>query len=171
MLTRRSLAAVALAALLGIPAQAQSQTLTELIQEGRFEEAVALAGNAGPEEAEQAARAIFDEAYRMGHQRRDFDYAIRGFAAAKRLVDMGHPLHEQLSFWHGFALYSAGVEAQAAQTLASAQIALPMFEQALDLFASAGGYPTSVNVNMSQLLDATNTYIEIQNAVIRRGRG
>jgi TolA-binding protein len=170
MLTRRSLAAVALAALLGAPAQAQSQTLTELIQQGRFEEAVALVGNAGPEEAAEAARAIFNQAYQVGHQRGDYDYAIRGFTAGKRLVDMSHPLYEQLSFWHGFALYSQGVEVQAAQTLASAQIALPMFEQALDLFAYAGDYPTSVNVNMTQLVQAASTYIEIQNAVIRRGR-
>ncbi|HUF74673.1 MAG TPA: hypothetical protein VMM35_00280 [Longimicrobiales bacterium] len=170
MLARRSLAAVAFAALLGVPAQAQSQTLTELIQEGRFDEAVALVGNAGPEETAEAARAIFQQAYTFGQQRGDFAYAIRGFAAAKRLVDMSHPLYEQLSFWHGFAFYSQGVEAQAAQTLASAQVALPMFEEARELFASAGAYPQSVNVNMTQLLEATNVYIEIQNAVIQRGR-
>jgi hypothetical protein len=167
----RSLAAAAFAALLVVPAQAQSQTLTELIQEGRFEEAVVLAQNAGAEQAAEAARLIFDQAYTFGHQRRDFEYAIRGFSAATRLVDMGHPLFEQLSFWHGFALYSEAIEAQAAQTLASAQIALPMFEEARDLFASAGSYPASVNVNMTQLLQATNTYIEIQNAVIRRAGG
>lgn len=168
MLAPRGLVAVAFAALLGLPAQAQSQTLNELIQQGRFEEAVALAGNASPEEAAEAARLIFNQAYTFGHQQRDFDYAIRGFSAGKQLVDMSHPLWEQLSFWHGFALYSQGIEAQAAQTLASAEIALPMFEQARDLFAEAGDYPASVNVNMGQLLEATDTYIEIQNAVIRR---
>ena len=171
MLARRGLVAVAFATLLGLPAQAQSQTLNELIESGRFEEAAALAGNAGPEAAAEAARMIFNQAYTVGHQRRDFEYAIRGFSAGKQLVDMSHPLYEQLSFWHGFALYSQAIDAQAAQTLASAEIALPMFEQARILFAEAGDYPTTVNVNMNQLLDATDTYIEIQNAVIRRGRG
>jgi hypothetical protein len=83
---------------------------------------------------------------------------------------MGDAMYEQLSFWHGFALYSDAVELQAAQTLATAQATLPLFEEALDLFAAAGSYPSSVNVNMAQLVDATNTYIEIQNAMIRRGR-
>jgi hypothetical protein len=79
-------------------------------------------------------------------------------------------MYEQLSFWQGFALYSSAVDAQAAQTVASAQAALPMFEEALDLFDEAGAYPTSVNVNMVQLVAAANTYIEIQRAVIDRGR-
>lgn len=171
MLARRSLVTVAFAALLGMPAQAQSQTLAELIQQGRFEEAVAVVGNASPDVSAATARLIFNQAYTVGHQRDDFEYAIRGFAAAKRLVDMSHPLYEQLSFWHGFALYSQGVDAQAAQTLASAEIALPLFEAALDQFAAAGDYPATVNVNMSQLLEATDTYIEIQNAVIRRAGG
>jgi hypothetical protein len=58
-------------------------------------------------------------------------------------------MYEQLSFWHGFALYSDAVELQAAQTLATAQATLPLFEEALDLFAAAGSYPSSVNVNMA----------------------
>jgi hypothetical protein len=170
MLTRRTLAVLAFAAGLGTPGAAESQTLTELIQAGRFEEAVALVGNATPEEAAEVAGLIFNQAYTVGQQRRDFEYAIRGFAAGKQLVDMGHPMYEQLSFWHGFALYSDAVELQAAQTLATAQATLPLFEEALDLFAVAGSYPSTVNVNMAQLVDATATYIEIQNAVIRRGR-
>ena len=171
MLARRSLAAVVFAALLGAPAQAHAQTLAELIKDGRFEEAVALAGNAGPEAVAEVARAIFQQAYRAGHQQEDFEYAIRGFSAAKRLVDMGDPLYEQLSFWHGFALYSKAIDAQAAQTLASAQVALPMFEEARDLFAEAGSYPATVNVNMRQLLEATGVYIQIQQAVIERAGG
>jgi hypothetical protein len=170
MLARRTLAVLAFAAVLGTPRPAESQTLTELIESGLFDEAVALVGNASPEEAAEAARLIFNQAHTFGQQRRDFDYAIRGFAAGKRLVDMGDPMYEQLSFWHGFAVYGAAVEAQAAQTLASAQAALPMFEEALDLFAEAGSYPSTVNLNMAQLVDATTTFIEIQNAVIRRGR-
>jgi hypothetical protein len=170
MLARRTLAVLAFAAALGTPRPAESQTLTELIESGLFDEAVALVGNASPPEAAEAARLIFNQAYTFGQQRRDFEYAIRGFAAGKRLVDMGDPMYEQLSFWHGFAVYGAAVEAQAAQTLASAQAALPMFEEALGLFASVETYATTINVNMAQLVQATNTYIEIQNAVIRRGR-
>ena len=155
------------AVLIGIPVAADAQDITALIQAGRFEEAAAAAPS---DQRDEVARAIFQRAYQFGHQIQDFAYASRGYAAAKRLVTMGDPMYEQLSFWHGFALYSSAVDAQAAQTVASAQAALPMFEGALDLFAEAGAYPTSVNVNMVQLVDATNTYIAIQQAVIRRGR-
>jgi hypothetical protein len=171
MHARRTLAVLAFVTALGTPRPVESQTLAELIQAGRFEEAAALAGNASPEEAVEVARLIFDQAYTFGHQRRDFEYAIRGFTAAKRLVPAGDALYEQLSFWHGFALYSDAVELQAAQTLATAQATLPLFEEARDLFASAGAYPSTINVNMPQLLDATDTYIEIQQAVIRRAGG
>jgi hypothetical protein len=68
VLTRRTLAVLAFAALVGMAERAESQTLTELIQAGRFEEAVALAPNASPEESAQIARQIFNQAYTFGHQ-------------------------------------------------------------------------------------------------------
>jgi len=171
MLTRRNVVAmVASTALLVRPGPTEAQTLDELIETGRFEDAVSMVANASPEEAREAARLIFNAAYRMGHQQQDYDFAIRGFTAAKRLVDLGEALYEQLSFWHGFSVYSAAVEAQLPQTIATAEIALPMFEEARDLFTSVGTYPSTINVNMAQLLDATDTYIEIQQTVIRRGR-
>ena len=168
MLARHTLAAVAFAAL--IPAQAHAQSAADLVREGRFDEAAALVVNAGPQERSDVARLIFDQAYTSGHQSGDYEYAIRGFTAGKRLVSMSDPMYEQLSFWHGFALFNAAVREAAAQTLASAELTLPMFEQAMELFASAGDYPARVNVNMTQLLENADTYIEIQEAVIRRGR-
>ena len=169
MLAPRAFAVVALASLAVAPAPAASQTIDELIAAGRFEEAVALVDRASPE-APDVARRIFQQSYTVGHQSGDFEYAIRGFTAAKRLVDMSDPMFEQLSFWHGFALYNAAIEAQIPQTLTSAEIALPMFEEVRGLLASAGAYPGTINVDMARLLDATDTYIQIQNAVIRRGR-
>jgi hypothetical protein len=170
MLAQRAFAVLTFTALVGAPESVESQTLDELVGAGRFEEAVILVGNASPEEALAAARLMFNAAYANGQQRGDFDYAIRGFASAKRLVSIGDPFHEQLSFWHGFAVYNAAIDAQAAQTVETAQLTLPMFQEARGLFASAGAYPAAVNVNMSQLSAATDTYIEIQNAIIRRAR-
>jgi hypothetical protein len=167
MRARHALVALGLSALV-VAHPAASQTVDDLIAAGRFDEAAALVGRASPEAAQVADR-IFQQAYTGGHQRQDFEYAIRGYAAAKRLIDMSDPAYDRLSFWHGFALYNQAIEAQMPQSLESAQVALPMFEEARGLLVAAGTYPGTIDVNMTQLLEATDTYIQIQNAVIRRG--
>jgi hypothetical protein len=90
-------------------------------------------------------------------------------SAAKRLPNLPQPLVEQLNFWHGFSLYQQGVQEQEPQTLQSAQATLPKFQEALRLLNASGQYPASVNVNLSQLLENANTYVEIQEAIIQRG--
>lgn len=144
-----------------------------LIEAKRLEDAVEVLSRVaqqGTQQADQAARLIFNEAYTNGHQQNDFAYSIRGMTAAKQLPNISPEMTNQLNFWHGFSLYSQAVAAQEPQTLQSAQATQPQFTQALGLFNSSGNYPASVNVNLAQLVEATNTYIEIQDAIIRRGR-
>ena len=144
-----------------------------LIQAKRIDEAVPVLtreAQKGEQQADQAARLFFNEGYTQGHQQNDFAYSIRNMSAAKQLPNVSATMRNQLNFWHGFGLYSQALAEQEPQTLASAQATLPKFRQALELFNQSGGYPASVNVNMTQLLEATNTYIEIQDAIIRRGR-
>jgi hypothetical protein len=62
------------------------------------------------------------------------------------------------------------VKDQEPQTLGTAQATLPRFNEAVGLLQQAGGYPESVGVNLQQLLDNAQTYIEIQDAIIKRGR-
>jgi hypothetical protein len=40
----------------------------------------------------------------------------------------------------------------------------------VELLGQSGDYASTVNVNLQQLLDNAQTYIEIQDAIIRRGR-
>ncbi len=144
-----------------------------LIQAGRLEEAVEVlsgAAEGNPQQAEQAARMIFAEAYQNGYQKDDFQYSIRGMTAAKELPNLSVEMTSQLNFWHGFSIYQIAVAEQEAQTLATAQSSLPKFQQAAQLLQQSGDYPASVNVNLAQLLENTNTYIEIQEAIIKRGR-
>jgi tetratricopeptide (TPR) repeat protein len=142
------------------------------IQAGRIQDAVnilsqAAAGN--PQQAEQAGRLIFNEAYTNGYQKDNYAYAIEGMAAAKQLPDLPQPLINQLNFWHGFALYQQAVKEQEPQTLQSAQTTLPKFQEAQRLLQNSGDYPSTVNVNLQQLLGNANTYIEIHDAIIKRG--
>lgn len=144
-----------------------------LIQAGRTEDAVdvlreAAAGN--PEQAEQAARLVFNDAYTNGYQKNRFQYAITGFRAAKELPGISRSMMNQLNFWHAFSVYKAAIAQQEPQTLQTATATLPRFQEAMRLFQRSGDYPSSVNVDLGQLMDNTNTYIEIQEAIVKRGR-
>ena len=76
----------------------------------------------------------------------------------------------QLNFWHGYSLLQAAIPEQQPNTLQSAQATLPKFRQSLQLLQNVGSYPASVSVDISTLLENVGTYIEIQDAIIKRGR-
>ncbi len=144
-----------------------------LIEAGRIEDAVAVlsrAAEGNPQQAQQAAQMIFANAYQNGVDAGNYSYAASAVAAAKNLPGLSAEMTNQLNFWHGYSLYQIGMARQEPQTLDSARSSLPQFQQALDLLQRSGNYPSSVNVDLQQLLDATTTYIEIQDAIIRRGR-
>jgi tetratricopeptide (TPR) repeat protein len=144
-----------------------------LIQARRTEEALTVltpVAQRDPQQADQAARLFFNEGYTNGQQRQDFAYSIRNMTAAKQLPNVPEAMRNQLNFWHGYSLFQSAMAEQQPQTLQTAQATLPKFREALQLFNQSGNYPASVNVNIAQLVDNANTYIEIQDAIIRRGR-
>jgi tetratricopeptide (TPR) repeat protein len=144
-----------------------------LITAERTEEAVTVltpVAQRDAQQAEQAARLFFNEGYTNGHQKQNYAYSIRNMTAGKQLPNVTEMMRNQLNFWHGYSLLQAAMAEQEPQTLASAQATLPRFREALQLFNQSGAYPASVSVNVAQLLEQTNTYVEIQDAIIRRGR-
>jgi tetratricopeptide (TPR) repeat protein len=146
-----------------------------LIQVGRIEDAVQVLSDVAadnPQQAEQAARMIFAEAYQngTGGPSEDYDYTIRGMIAAKGLPNLTEAMTAQLNFWHGYSIYKMAVDQQEPQTIGSAQSSLPKFNEAVGLLRLAGDYPASVSVDLPLMLENAATYIEIQDAIIRRGR-
>lgn len=144
-----------------------------LIQAGRIDEAVqvlSVAAQGNPQRAEQAARMIFAESYQNGYQKDNFQYTIQGMTAAKQLPGLSQEMTNQLNFWHAFSLYRKGMVDQEPQTLETARATLPAFQQAAQLLQQVGDYPSTVNLNLTELTEALSTYIEIQEAIIRRGR-
>lgn len=145
-----------------------------LLQAGRVEDAVAVlktavAGNSG--QADMAARLIFADAYSNGVQKERYAYAITGITAAKQLPELTPAMMSQLNFWHAYALYTGGVKEQEPQTLQTAQATLPKFQEAIRLFGQAKLYADSQpSITLSQFLTNTQTYVEIQEAIIKRGR-
>ncbi len=144
-----------------------------LIQAGRIEDAVAVLKEAvvgNPERADQAAGLIFAYGYQNGYQKKNYPLAIRAFAAAKELPNLSEKMKNQLNFWHGFALFQQAVVEQQPNTLETAKATLPKFKRALELLNQSGDYPSTVNLTLSEIADNVNAYIEIQEAIIKRGR-
>jgi hypothetical protein len=52
----------------------------------------------------------------------------------------------------------------------SRSIRLPSFQQAVPLLQAGASYAPQVGVDPNQIIQATNQYIEIQQAIIKRGR-
>ena len=104
-----------------------------------------------------------------GVQQDDFAYAVTWFAAAKELDSLSPEILHQLNFWHGYSILRPAILEQEPRTLEVARTTLPKFQQALELLSDVGEYPSTVNVDVQQQQEAVQTYIEIQEAIIRRG--
>ena len=144
-----------------------------LIQAGRVSDAVdvlSVAAENNPQQAQQAAQMVFAEAYQNGVEKDDYMYAASAVSDAKRIPNLSEAMMNQLNFWHGYSLYQRALAEQEPQTLPTANLSLPKFYQALELLNLAGDYPESVGVNLQQLIDNAGTYIEIQDAIIKRGQ-
>ena len=145
-----------------------------LIEAGRTEEAAAALGEvaaASPEQAERAAQVIFADAYRRGIQQENFQHAASALEVARGLPNVGTQLLDQLEFWGGYSLFRGAVVEQEPSTVETAQATLPKFQQALTLIQESGDYASTVDVDLAELVDNVSTYIEIQEAIIRRGGG
>ncbi|MCG6987416.1 MAG: tetratricopeptide repeat protein [Gemmatimonadetes bacterium] len=144
-----------------------------LIDAGRVDDAVKVLSTVAQGDSAQArtaAQLIFGDAYTKGVSKKNWSYAITELTAAARLPNLDAGMTHQLNFWHGWSLFQTGMEEQKPGTVASAKASLPKFEEALKLFQNVGDYPrTAAKLDPKKLLDNTNTYIDIQKAIIKRG--
>jgi tetratricopeptide (TPR) repeat protein len=144
-----------------------------LLQANRLDDAAAkLAEYAttNPAQADQAGNMVWADGYRKGYQQDNYQYAIRAFSAAKTIPGLSEDMTNQINFWHGFSLYSMALPVADEQTLASAQATLPQFQEAQRLLQGTGGYAQANGINFQPIVDATNTWIEICEGIIQRGR-
>jgi tetratricopeptide (TPR) repeat protein len=143
------------------------------LRRGRTAEAVEVlraATNRGDLTAHEAWRTFFSFAYndrlRAGQHAEAFRILEIGLPLA--VVEVDRMAHH---FWMGYAVYEQGIRAEAPQTAESARRAKPMFERALQLFELARGYErVERSADVPRLIEAARRYIEIQDALIRRGR-
>lgn len=144
--------------------------------DGREEEAVEYLREAvasGEQTSDAMGNLIFATGHTKGSgaQPKNWGYAIRMFEIAKTF-ELSERTQGQVDFWHAYSLYNLALEQQKPGTLESARATLPRFQTALRLFQSpsVAGYASSQpSITLQQFLDASQTYIEIQEAIIQRG--
>ncbi|HUH13395.1 MAG TPA: tetratricopeptide repeat protein [Longimicrobiales bacterium] len=86
----------------------------------------------------------------------------REYATSERIQDMSH-------FFTGYILYRRGEQVQKPETAASARQALPIFQQSLEHLRAADKY-TDQAAARTQMMAAAQQFIELQEALIKRGR-
>jgi tetratricopeptide (TPR) repeat protein len=143
-----------------------------LIEAGRVEGAVPVLQKAvvNGSSADQAGNMIFTQAYAAHVQptAKNYPRFIELISLAKDF-DVSAQARETYDFWHAFSLYQHGIVLQESETIGSANRTLPMFRNALALFRRGKGYADrTASINFQQFIDATGTYIEIQEAIIAR---
>ncbi len=151
---------------------------TWLVELGREEEALPYLEGAvenGERSADQAALVFFAQGYNNGIRAEpsDLAYGLRLILLAKTFeAELSEGQAGQIDFWHAYALYQQATEEETPQTLQTAQRTLPKFQQAARLFAlpRVAEYAQSSGIGLQQFRDATQQYIEIQEAIIQRGR-
>ena len=161
-----------------------------LIQAGREDEALPYlqqAVEAGEQSADQVANIIFATGYQQGvalaqqaaeaggNAVEHWDFAIKLFGMAKTFDEqLSEQRSGQVDFWYGYALYQKSVVLEEPQTLQTAELTKPMFEQVKEILAQekVAGYAAAAGLagNLAEVRDATERFIEIQEAVIERGR-
>ncbi len=153
---------------------------TWLIDAGREDESLPYLQTAvenGEQSADNVARILFASGHSKGinAEPKDLDYALRMIGMAKTFQnELSDGAAGEIDFWHGYALYEQALEQEKPQSLQTAQATLPKFQQAARFFAlprvASYAESRSISGSLQQLRDATQQYIEIQEAIIQRGR-
>ena len=132
-----------------------------------FDKAVARGDREAP--ADDLAKSVLLYAYNEKFQKGDQMGALPYFDLVREMNTS--PLTRGLaSYLGGFALLTRGRQVEAPQTLASAREALPIFQKALQYFNDARPYAQANNVDLKEPIENAQAFIEIQEAIIKRGR-
>jgi tetratricopeptide (TPR) repeat protein len=119
------------------------------------------------EGGDQIARMIFGQGYNGRAKARQYDAAIAYYNVAREFASEA-ATKGMINFFHGHALFQKALDVQKPSTAASARASLPLFREARRYLEQAGAY-TDQAATRTQLLGNIDQYIEIQNALIKRG--
>jgi tetratricopeptide (TPR) repeat protein len=146
-----------------------------LVQAGRLDDGLPYlkqAIEAGEQTADQVANTIFADAHSNGiRDNQNLAYGIERIQLAKNELAVSTEFRQQLDFWHGYALFQQAIRAQEPSNVQSARATRPQFVRAKELLQAGQPYVQRTNVigNFNEFIGNVDTYIEIQDAIIRRG--
>lgn len=144
-----------------------------LLQAGQVDAAIPRLREAverGEQPADVVANLLLAHGHSQGVQKERWQYAMNVLEQAYDF-QMGDKMKAQVDFWYGFSLYKRAEALQKPQTLETAQQTLPMFRRARELFQSSAPFASSnPQIPLDRFLSATDQFIEIQEAIIQRGR-
>lgn len=147
-----------------------------MLETGQEDEALRFLQEAvekGEQTADAMAILLLANAHSKGVVPKDWGHALRVIGHAKSFEnEVSEGTRGQLDFWHGFSLFNQALEQERPQTLETAQLTLPKFQQAARFFVlpRVAAYAEANAIGLQQFRDATQQYIEIQEAIIQRGR-
>lgn len=147
-----------------------------MLETGQEDEALRFLQEAvekGEQTADAMAILLLANAHSKGVVPKDWGHALRVISHAKSFEnEVSEGTRGQLDFWHGFSLFNQALEQERPQTLETAQLTLPKFQQAARFFVlpRVAAYAEANAIGLQQFRDATQQYIEIQEAIIQRGR-
>jgi len=147
---------------------------TILLVQDQLEDAVALLTRAvasGRTDADAAGNILYNDAALNGYQKNDWTYTITRLVPAKQIEGVSSGFVSKADFLHGYSLYESAVRRQEPSTLASANATLPDFRRVITLMDGAAEYAASSGrtANVNEIVAAATQYVDIQEAIIRRG--
>ena len=147
-----------------------------LLEAGREEQALASfkeAVDRGEQPADVIAALFFGTAVRDGIEVDEWGHALRMIGMAMTFdSELSESRRGQLGFYNAYALYRQAVVEEAPQNVESARLTLPKFLEVKRLIALSHvvAYASEKHAALfGQLGDGAQRYIDIQEAVIRRG--
>lgn len=146
----------------------QGQWLLNAGKLDRAKAAFKAAVAAGALDANTAANQFIAIAVNDKYQKKQYPAMVPYLEAALDLATDAN-IQSMAHFFMGYALYFQGMEVQNPGTAASARQALPIFQRALEHLQKGRAYAERSNINLAEIIQATNTYVEIQQALIKRG--
>ena len=145
-----------------------------LLDEGRVQEGISILHSAvarGEQTDDAVCDRIFSNAYLQGIQPENWSHAIEVMRMAKDF-DITDDMRQKVDFWLGYSILNYAVPRQEPRTKETATATLPLFQEARRLLQVASGYAQKENKESDrlELIDNIDTFIEIQEMIIRRGR-
>ncbi len=146
----------------------QGSWLLEVGQDDRALAALRESVARGERSADDVANVFFVSGYRDGVQPESWSKAVARFRRALEFIESAD-VETKVNFWLGYALLKRGQALEAPQTLESARQTRPIFEEALRRLRAGSGYEQIERGQYQNLVDGATRFLEIQDAIIRRG--